>query len=320
MRTRRWVETKAFIRSENRSIELQKGKESVESKPAKASLPEVALTLLDLVRLVLLGLAVESPSSVLSPSRVDNSDSIGPGLPTDGLCGRIVKSLQVRFPPLTMKHEISDEDERAVYGGNWYRDVYKETCLFLKHVVGTFFMKSLTMGCSLALSLVGAVTHEFMVLHLALKFELLHLLAAIFCSECALLLHGSFLYKPDNRTDYTHTAAEPSLQNRVASSASFRSVKKPAISSNGDLVVEHVNMILYELFHSLRPPDFILGQGVDFSLLGVGKIRQDGESNMHDSSSESESESEDDDCNSPIPRRPTGVIEGALWTRVYSFS
>ncbi|CAN7022113.1 unnamed protein product [Brassica rapa subsp. trilocularis] len=51
-----------------------------------------------------------------------------------------------------------------------------------------------------------------------------------------------------------HTAAEPSLQNRVASSASFRSVKMPAISSNGDLVVEHVNMILYELFHSLRPP------------------------------------------------------------------
>ena len=107
----------------------------------------------------------------------------------------------------------------------------------------------------IALSLVGAVAHEFMVLHLALKFELLHLLAAIFCSECALLLHGSFLYKPDNRTDYTHTAAEPSLQNRVASSASFRSVKKPAISSNGDLVVEHVNMILYELFHSLRPPE-----------------------------------------------------------------
>ncbi|WZY98876.1 hypothetical protein YC2023_071205 [Brassica napus] len=116
-------------------------------------------------------------------------------------------------------------------------------------------MKSLTMGCSLALSLVGAVAHEFMVLHLALKFELLHLLAAIFCSECALLLHGSFLYKPDNRTDYTHTAAEPSLQNRVASSASFRSMKMPAISSNGDLVVEHVNMILYELFHSLRPPE-----------------------------------------------------------------
>ncbi|KAG2292684.1 hypothetical protein Bca52824_039353 [Brassica carinata] len=107
----------------------------------------------------------------------------------------------------------------------------------------------------IALSLVGAVAHEFMVLHLALKFELLHLLAATFCSECALLLHGSFLYKPDNRTDYTHTAAEPSLQNRVASSASFRSVKKPAISSNGDLVVEHVNMILYELFHSLRPPE-----------------------------------------------------------------
>ncbi|WZZ88896.1 hypothetical protein YC2023_117475 [Brassica napus] len=26
------------------------------------------------------------------------------------------------------------------------------------------------------------------------------------------------------------------------------------------------------------------------------------------------------DCNSPIPRRPTGVIEEALWTRVYSFS
>ncbi|KAF3535147.1 hypothetical protein F2Q69_00022736 [Brassica cretica] len=25
-------------------------------------------------------------------------------------------------------------------------------------------------------------------------------------------------------------------------------------------------------------------------------------------------------CNSPILRRPTGVIEGALWTRVYSFS
>uniref|UniRef100_M4D286 Peptidase M24 domain-containing protein n=1 Tax=Brassica campestris TaxID=3711 RepID=M4D286_BRACM len=27
----------------------------------------------------------------------------------------------------------------------------------------------------------------------------------------------------------------------------------------------------------------------------------------------------DTSCNSPIPRRPTGVIEGALWTRVYSF-
>ncbi|KAF3501542.1 hypothetical protein F2Q69_00044203 [Brassica cretica] len=24
-------------------------------------------------------------------------------------------------------------------------------------------------------------------------------------------------------------------------------------------------------------------------------------------------------CNGPIPRRPTGVIEGALWTHVYSF-
>ncbi|KAF3554251.1 hypothetical protein F2Q69_00013690 [Brassica cretica] len=24
-------------------------------------------------------------------------------------------------------------------------------------------------------------------------------------------------------------------------------------------------------------------------------------------------------CNGPIPRRPTGVIEGALWTRVDSF-
>ncbi|KAG5393108.1 hypothetical protein IGI04_023071 [Brassica rapa subsp. trilocularis] len=125
------------------------------------------------------------------------------------------------------KHEISDEDERAVYGGNWYRDVYKETCLFLKHVVGTFFMKSLKMGCSLALSLVGAVAHEFMVLHLAMN---------------------------QTTRQTPHTAAEPSLQNRVASSASFRSVKMPAISSNGDLVVEHVNMILYELFHSLRPP------------------------------------------------------------------
>ncbi|CAF2085536.1 unnamed protein product [Brassica napus] len=152
------------------------------------------------------------------------------------------------------------------------------------------------MGCSLALSLVGAVAHEFMVLHLALKFELLHLLAAIFCSECALLLHGSFLYKPDNRTDYTHTAAEPSLQNRVASSASFRSMKMPAISSNGDLVVEHVNMILYELFHSLRPPE---EDRIELEVIKLKSIfnleDKDGKSNMHDSSSESESESEDDD-------------------------
>ena len=28
---------------------------------------------------------------------------------------------------------------------------------------------------------------------------------------------------------------------------------------------------------------------------------------------------QEDSCNSPIPRRPTGVIEGALRTRVYSF-
>ncbi|KAG2249835.1 hypothetical protein Bca4012_086812 [Brassica carinata] len=66
---------------------------------------------------------------------------------------------------------------------------------------------------------VAAVARQFAVLHNALKFEALHLLSAIFCSDYSALLHEPLRSMPDsNWADYMRTGVVSILQNRVAPS------------------------------------------------------------------------------------------------------
>ncbi|KAJ0251859.1 Uncharacterized protein HA466_0127550 [Hirschfeldia incana] len=66
---------------------------------------------------------------------------------------------------------------------------------------------------------VAAVARQFAVLHNALKFEALHLLSAVFCSDYSALLHEPLRSMPDNSwADYMRTGVVSILQNRVAPS------------------------------------------------------------------------------------------------------
>ncbi|KAF8110890.1 hypothetical protein N665_0078s0080 [Sinapis alba] len=66
---------------------------------------------------------------------------------------------------------------------------------------------------------VAAVARQFAVLHNALKFEALHLLSAVFCSDYSALLHEPLRSMPDNNwADHMRTGVVSILQNRVAPS------------------------------------------------------------------------------------------------------
>ncbi|CAH8328470.1 unnamed protein product [Eruca vesicaria subsp. sativa] len=66
---------------------------------------------------------------------------------------------------------------------------------------------------------VAAVARQFAVLHNALKFEALHLLSAVFCSDYSALLHEPLRSMPDNNwADYMRTGVVSILHNRVAPS------------------------------------------------------------------------------------------------------
>ncbi|CAN8273277.1 unnamed protein product [Cochlearia groenlandica] len=90
----------------------------------------------------------------------------------------------------------------------------------LQLLVSKLSSESMNIERFLELSLVvAAVARQFAVLHNALKFEALHLLSAVFCSEYSALLHEPLRSMPDNDwADYMRTGVVSILHNRVVPS------------------------------------------------------------------------------------------------------
>ncbi|ESQ53973.1 hypothetical protein EUTSA_v10024640mg [Eutrema salsugineum] len=90
----------------------------------------------------------------------------------------------------------------------------------LQLLVSKLPSESMNIERFLELSLVvAAVARQFAMLHNALKFEALHLLSAVFCSEYSALLHDPLRSMQDsNWADYMRTGVVSILQNRVAPS------------------------------------------------------------------------------------------------------
>ncbi|XP_010528500.1 PREDICTED: neurochondrin isoform X2 [Tarenaya hassleriana] len=147
--------------------------------------------------------------------------SKGPGLPVIEECYEILYlvstsredgvltlinsgGLRVIAPQMSNLHDGSHAMELAIK--------------ILQLLVSKLSGESMNVERLLQLSLVvAAVSRQFAVLHNALKFEALHLLSAILCSDYSALLHEPLRSMPEtNWTDYMRAGVVAILQNRVA--------------------------------------------------------------------------------------------------------